>query len=296
MATDAAAVGRDAPQPRGPQVDGARVDGPPVTLAQAIVLGALHGPAELMPISSSGHVALVPWLLGWDWTRADPDVRKAFEVALHAGTAAALLIALRDEVAETVSGLTPRRAAWLALATAPAGLVGLVLERPIERRLGTPAAVAVGMIGGAAAMAVADRRPQERREDDAGWADAVWLGLAQACALYPGISRNGATLTAGRLRRLNRADANQLSRLLALPVIGGASGLKATRLARRGLPRGATPAFAAGAAVSFASTLLCTRAIRQVERDRSLAPYWGYRLALGGLALARSRGARRRGR
>ena len=266
----------------------AGTDAPQISLRVAVALGALHGPAELMPISSSGHVALVPWLLRWDYARADPDVRKAFEVALHAGTAAALLIALRGEVAETLSGLTPRRATWLALATAPAGLVGLVLEGPIERRLGTPATIAIGMISGAAMMAIADRRPQDRREDDARFSDALWLGVAQACALYPGVSRNGATLTAGRLRRFTREDANRLSRLLALPVIGGASGLKTLRLARRGLDRSTVPAFAAGAAVSFVSTLLSTQAIRQVERDRSLAPYWGYRLALGAVALARA--------
>jgi undecaprenyl-diphosphatase len=261
---------------------------PQVTLKEAIALGALHGPAELMPVSSSGHVALVPWLLRWDYAQADPDVRKAFEVALHAGTAAALLIALRREVAETITGMTVARAAWLALATAPAALVGLVLEGPIERRLGTPGTIALGMIGGAAAMGLADRRPQDRREDDAGWADALWLGVAQACALYPGVSRNGATLTAGRLRHFARTDANRLSRLLALPVIGGATGLKSLRLLRRGLPPATAPAFATGAAVSFVSTLISTRAIAQVERDRSLAPYWGYRLALGGLALVRA--------
>jgi undecaprenyl-diphosphatase len=265
--------------------------GPQITLAEAVALGALHGPAELMPISSSGHVSLTPWLLRWDYARADPDVRKAFEVALHAGTAAALLIALRHEVHETIGAMTVARAGWLALATAPAGLVGVVLEGPIERRLGTPGTVAIGMIGGAAAMAIADRRPQERHERDAGWADALWLGLAQACALYPGVSRNGATLTAARLRRFARADANRLSRLLALPVIGGATGLKALRLARRGLPPATAPAFAVGAAVAFVSTLACTRAIRQVERDRSLTPYWGYRLALGALALVRAAGS-----
>jgi undecaprenyl-diphosphatase len=261
---------------------------PQVKLSEAVALGALHGPAELMPISSSGHVALVPWLFNWDYSRADPDVRKAFEVALHAGTAAALLITLRDEVAETVTGLTLERAGWLAVASAPAALVGLLLEGPIERRLGTPATIAAGMIGGAVAMALADRRPQQRSADAAGLGDAVWLGLAQACALYPGVSRNGATLTAGRLLGFARTDANRLSRLLALPVIGGATGLKALRLLRRGLPAGTAPAFAAGAAVSFASTLLSTRVIRQVERDRSLAPYWSYRLALGAVALARA--------
>src|ERR1700742_719561 len=279
------------PEPPTDTADAAGVPerpAPQVTLTEAVALGALHGPAELMPVSSSGHVALVPWLLHWDYAQADADVRKAFEVALHAGTAAALLIALRHEVVDTIPHMTPARAGWLALATAPAALVGLVLEGPIERRLGTPATVAVGMLGGAAAMAVADRRPQARREDDAGWADALWLGLAQACALYPGVSRNGATLTAGRLRHFARTDANRLSRLLALPVIGGATGLKSLRLLRRGLPPATAPAFAAGAAVSFVSTLISTRAIAQVERDRSLAPYWGYRLALGAVALARA--------
>jgi undecaprenyl-diphosphatase len=260
-------------------------DRPQVKLSEAVALGALHGPAELMPISSSGHVALVPWLLHWDYSQADPDVRKAFEVALHAGTAAALLITLRDEIAATVTGLTFARAGWMAVASAPAALVGLVLEGPIERRLGTPATIAAGMIGGAVAMALADREPQQRSTDEAGWADAVWLGLAQACALYPGISRNGATLTAGRVLRFTRSDANRLSWLLALPVIGGATGLKSLRLLRRGLPAGTAPAFAAGAGVSFASTLLSSRVIRRVERDRSLAPYWGYRLALGAIAL-----------
>ncbi len=259
-----------------------------IPLGQAIALGALHGPAELMPVSSSAHVALVPWLLDWDYARADPDLRKAFEVALHAGTAAALLIALRDEVGEIVAGLTAERAAWLALASAPAGLVGLVLEGPIERRLGTPSTIAVGMLGGAAAMALADRAAQTRSRGDAGWTDALVLGLAQACALYPGVSRNGATLTAGRARRFAREDANRLSRLLALPVIGGATGLKLARLARRGLPPGTAVPFAAGAATSFVSTLLSTRVIRKVERDRPLTPYWTYRLALGGVAAARA--------
>ncbi len=261
---------------------------PGIKLSEALALGALHGPAELMPISSSGHVALVPWLLNWDYSRADPDVRKAFEVALHAGTAAALLITMRREVAQTVTAMTGARAGWLVLASAPAALVGLVLEGPIERRLGTPGTIAAGMIGGALAMALADRTPQERSADDAGLIDALWLGVAQACALYPGVSRNGATLTAGRLLRFDRGDANRLSWSLALPVIGGATGLKSLRLLRRGLPAGTAPAFAAGAGVAFASTLLSSRLVRQVVHERSLAPYWGYRLALGTVALARA--------
>src|SRR5690242_13649658 len=86
-----------------------------LSLGQAVALGALHGPAELLPISSSGHIALVPWLLSWDYVNLDSELRKAFEVTLHAGTAAALLITLRDEVGEAVFGLNARRALLIAL-------------------------------------------------------------------------------------------------------------------------------------------------------------------------------------
>src|SRR6201996_993872 len=105
---------------------------------RALLLGALHGPAELMPISSSAHVTVVPYLLGWDYAEADPDLRKAFEVALHAGTALALLVGLRDEEEETIRRMTPALAAQLVVASIPAALVGFTLEKPIERRFGTP--------------------------------------------------------------------------------------------------------------------------------------------------------------
>ncbi len=268
--------------PSRPAVAGARL-----SLAQAIALGALHGPAELLPISSSGHLTLLPWLLDWEYDRLDDELRKSFEVALHAGTAAALLITLRDEVREAVEGLDLRRLMLIALSFAPPAAVGLTLERPIEQRLGTPGTIAVGLIAGGWVMALADRRPQTRTHDQAGAGDALWLGVAQACALVPGVSRNGATLAAARLRRFTREDANRLSRHVALPVIAGATLLKGMRLRRRGLPPQARVAFAAGAGASFASTLGSTWLIRQVERDRSLLPYAGYRIALGTVVLAR---------
>ncbi len=260
-----------------------------LTIGQALALGALHGPAELLPISSSGHVALVPWLLSWDYRLLDGELRKSFEVALHAGTAAALLITLRGEVVEAVGTLDRRRLALIALSFAPPAVAGYALERPIERRLGTPASIAAGLIAGAIAMALADRGPQLRRHEDAGARDALGLGIAQACALVPGVSRNGATLAAARLAGFTRADANRLSRHAALPVIAGATLLKGVRLRRRGLPAHARLPLAAGAAASFASTLGCTWLIRQVERDRSLLPYAAYRIALGIAVLARVR-------
>jgi len=258
-------------------------------LSHALALGALHGPAELMPVSSSAHTTLVPWLLGWSYPDLDPELRKAFEVALHAGTAAALLVGLRDEVADAARGFDRRRLTLVVGSFVPPAIVGYTLERPIERRLGTPPTIAAGLAAGAAAMWIADAlSPQRRGRSEAGVVDALALGLAQACALVPGVSRNGATLTAARARGFRRADANALSRHVALPVIVGATLLKGVRLAKRGLPGGVAGSFAAGIGAAFGSTLLSVRLIRAVERDRSLAPYAAYRLALAALVWARA--------
>jgi undecaprenyl-diphosphatase len=256
-------------------------------LGEAIALGILHGPAELLPISSSGHIALIPWLRGWRYQQLDDELRKSFEVALHAGTAAALLITLRGEVREAASSLSARRLTMIGLSFCPPAVVGYTLERPIESRLGTPASIAAGLLGGALVMARADRVPQTRDDRDAGFADALWLGVAQACALIPGVSRGGATLAAARRRGFTREAANRLSRHAALPVIAGATLLKTARLHRRGVPPGTTLPLAAGAAASFASTLGSTWLIRQVERDRSLLPYALYRIALAGVVAQR---------
>ncbi len=261
-------------------------------LTQALALGLLHGPAELLPISSSGHVVLIPWLLRWRYVQLDDELRKSFEVALHAGTAVALLITLRGEVREAIVDLTLRRVVLQALSFVPPAVAGVNLERTIESRLGTPATTAAGLVAGAGAMAWADRRPQRRGHREAGCADALALGVAQACALVPGVSRNGATLAAARLRGFTRADANVLSRHAALPVIAGATTLKGLRLRRRGLAVGTARPMLAGAAASFVSTLGSTWLIRQVERDRSLSPYALYRLGLAMLVGARLRSER----
>jgi undecaprenyl-diphosphatase len=258
-----------------------------LTVTDALALGLLHGPTELLPISSSGHVTLIPWLLRRPYADiADPEIRKAFEVALHAGTAAALLVALRDEVGEATRGLDSRRLVLLVGSFVPPAVAGYTLERPIERRLGTPPTIAVGLLLGSVAMAAADRwGPTGRERDSAGAVDAVLLGLGQACALVPGASRNGMTLAVARARGFDREDSNVLSRHVALPIIVGASLLKGTRLVRRGLPPGLAARFALGVVASFASTLASVRLIRQVERDRSLLPYAVYRAVLAGVVV-----------
>lgn len=259
-------------------------------LREAITLGALQGPCELLPVSSSAHLSLIPRLRGWRYAGLDPELRKSFEVAVHAGTAVALAWALRGEAASELAGFDRRRAAVVGLSFLPAAAVGYAFERRIESLSGDDRWLAGGLAAGSLAMVAADRRPQERGQGSAGPVDGLLLGLAQAAALVPGVSRNGATLTAARWRRFTRDQANRLSRTVALPVIAGASVLKGVRLARRGVPAGTRVAIAAGAGTSLISTLASKRLIDVVEQDRSLAPYAVYRL---GLAVVAWRSARR---
>jgi undecaprenyl-diphosphatase len=174
----------------------------------------------------------------------------------------------------------------------PPAIAGYAFERQIEERLGGPLATAIGLLAGSLAMVAADRRPQERGPGDATAADGLALGLGQAAALAPGVSRNGATLAAARWRRFTRPHANLLSRTVALPVIVGATLLKGARLRRRGIEPGLGTAMATGVAVSFASTLASQRLIGLVERDRALWPYAAYRAGLAAAVLARLRRGR----
>jgi undecaprenyl-diphosphatase len=220
-------------------------DPPRLSLGQAVALGALHGPAELVPVSSSAHVALLPQLLGWPAARLPGDVRKAFEVALHAGTLVGLV------------ALVPRPSvAFAIVATAPPAVTGFLLEDPIEQRLGGVRATAAGLLAGSALLVAADACATGRRPAaDATAADALALGLAQTLALWPGLSRLGVTVAAARLRGFDREAAFTLGRQAGLPVIAGATGLKAWRLARRGLAPELRAPFAAGAAAALAGTL-----------------------------------------
>lgn len=252
---------------------------PRLTVGQAAALGLLHGPAELLPVSSSAHVGLVPFLLGWRYGELPPEVRKGFEVALHAGT----LVGLARVVPPP-----PLRVALPALL--PAAVVGRLLERPIERRLGGVRATAVGLVAGAAAMVAADRSASGRRRATEATARDGWaLGVAQAVALMPGLSRTGMTLAVARLRGFSRAEAATLSRQVGLPVITGATALKAVRLAQSGLERELRAPFAAGAVAALAGTL----AAAPLRRVTSVWPAAVERVALAGAALIRLGGMRR---
>jgi undecaprenyl-diphosphatase len=262
-------------------------DTPGLSPARAVALGAVQGPAELLPVSSSAHLSLLPWFAGWRWQELDPETRKTFEVALHAGAAAALLIGQRRMIAEELRLFDARRAAVVALSFVPPAIVGYRFERQIEQRLGGPRATAVGLAAGAAAMALADRRPQLRGPGDVRPVDGLALGVAQATALAPGVSRNGATLAAARCRRFTRTHANLLSRTVALPVIVGATLLKGVRLRRRGVEASPGRVMASSVSAPFTSTLASQKLIDLVERDRALWPYAAYRIGLAGAVLYR---------
>jgi undecaprenyl-diphosphatase len=255
---------------------------------QALVLGLVHGPTELLPVSSSAHTTLIPWLAGWSYEEFDPAVRKSFEVALHAGTAAALAIdrcAWPLRIAEGPIDV-------LLLAIVPPALAGYALEGPIERRLGTPISIVAGLLTGAGAMALADRRSGQRGFEQAGRLDGLMLGLAQALALAPGVSRSGATLAVARARSFEPDAARRLSWWVGAPVILGAGALRAQRLMRDGLASDCGVQLAVGAAGSFVSTLLAGRCLRH-RRNDSLTGHAIYRTALAmvvaGTALRRSR-------
>jgi undecaprenyl-diphosphatase len=265
---------------------------------QALALSLVQGPAELFPVSSSAHTTLIPYLLGWPYAELAPELRKSFEVSLHAGAGAALAIEMRAELVQAARGAGPERAALVALSAAPPAIVGFALEGFISRSLAQPRRMAAGLAAGAAVMAIADSRgprsDRGRRRGDLRAADAFALGLGQAAALVPGVSRRGATLAVARARGFARPDADALSWHAALPVIAGASALRGVRLLRRGAPPGSARLLAIGAGGAFASTLASARLLQRAKlAERPLLPYCAYRLLLAAAVEGRARAAQR---
>ncbi len=272
-------------------------------LRHAVALGLIQGPAELLPISSSSHTALIPWLMRWRSAALDVELRRSLDVALHGGTAAALLASGRGSLA---AERPPARS--LVLATAPPAAAGFLLERFIDRKLSSPKTIALGLLAGAAFMGAADGASERgRRARDAGALDGLLLGGAQVLALAPGVSRNGATLAIARARGFGRADAQILSWQVGVPVIAGAAALKAYRETRRGRSRRFRRQLAAGASAAFLSTLVSARVMPAGrmsatggDRPRdtragargsaeALMPYALYRLALALIVIRRLR-------
>lgn len=259
-----------------------------MTSAQGIAYGAVQGLTEFLPVSSSAHLTLLPWFAGWQ----DPGL--GFDVALHVGTLLAVLWYFWRDWWNLAAGAVAGLAGigkdqesgilfWkIVVASVPAAVVGVALEHKAEEAFRAPVLIAAALAALGALLYWGDRRPQGRvRLESIGWADALWIGVAQAAAIVPGVSRSGVTITAARLRGIGREASARFSFLLSTPVIAGAALLKV----RAFLVAAHDPAqlLALGASAFF-GFLAISGLIRYV-RQRSYLPFVLYRFALATLVI-----------
>lgn len=255
-----------------------------LTTSQAVVLGLIQGFSEFLPISSSAHLTLAPWLLGW------PDPGLAFDVALHAGTLLAVLWYFRAQWAALIRAaigivrerrietVEQRRVAFLVVATIPGALAGLALEKIAETAFRNPALIAGAMIVMGVLLWAADRFSRRDRElNGMGWLDAVIIGLAQVLALVPGFSRSGSTITAARVLGFDRDGAAVFSFLMSMPIIAAAALLKLPGM----LGGGVTPPIVAGIVASALSGWLAISFLLRYLGRHSYGVFALYRLLFG---------------
>jgi undecaprenyl-diphosphatase len=232
---------------------------------QALLLGVVQGLTEFLPISSSGHLILVPWVLDFHYLEQHPEFNKAFDVSLHAGTLIAVLVYFRSELLAYGRGFVrtlgtrrvdteDERMAWLiVLATVPAAAIGAAGESTIEDKLGQPWQIAILLIVFGVLLALADRLPERREMAGLGWRGALTIGFAQAVALAPGTSRSGITITAARTLGLTRRAAARFSFLLLAPITFGAVVYESIDLAATGVPPDTLGPFVVGISAAAAS-------------------------------------------
>jgi undecaprenyl-diphosphatase len=267
-----------------------------LSILEAIILGLTQGASEYAPISSSGHLILMPWLFAWPGL-GDPALNKTFDVALHMGTLLGALIYFRDDVRrylvawvrtfrtrqlETVD----ERIAWaLVVGTIPGVLVGVTFERVITEQLSQPVAIAVMLAVFGVVLYAADRLCRARRSfGTIGVRTGLYLGVAQAMALQPGVSRSGITMTAALAIGLDRASAARFSFLLSLPVIAGAGIYKLSDLFREGF-QGYEAQFFWGFVSSAVSGFVVIWFLLRYLKRHSFALFMWYRLAVAALVI-----------
>jgi undecaprenyl-diphosphatase len=269
-----------------------RVELSTVPILHAIVLGLVQGLSEFLPISSSGHLLLVPWLFNWhDFD--DKSIEKAFDVALHLGTLIAvvgyfrkeLVVYVREGVRLVVTREKPvnpeGRLAWLLVLSAiPAAAVGAVAEKTIDDKLGTPGLIAASMLFFALLLWWADRREGKRALETYTPGDAVKVGAAQVLALNPGTSRSGITITAARFLGFDRDSAARASFLMAIPVTAGAVAFKMLKLVKDGVPDGLGVPMIVGIVTAALSGWLAVWGTLRLVRTRSFTPFVIYRIAV----------------
>ena len=262
------------------------------------MLGLVQGVTEFAPVSSSGHLILVPWLFNWTFFLNNPDLNKTFDVALHMGTFVGALVYFWRDItkylaawfrsirARSVRTVDQRLAWFLVIGTIPGAIAGALGEDVIEKHLGQPWLIAVMLAVFGVVLFVVDRQSRTDRElSDLTLRSALFIGVAQAVALQPGVSRSGVTITAGRGIGLDRPSAARFSFLLSLPIILGAGLFKAAHHLRHGLPPGTTGPFLWGTVASAISGFLVIWALMAYLRRRDFAPFVVYRLAMAGLVL-----------
>jgi undecaprenyl-diphosphatase len=253
---------------------------------------------EFAPVSSSGHLILVPWLFHWTFFLRNPDLNKTFDVALHVGTFVGALVYFWRDIARyvlawfrsirrrSVEGIDERLAWFLVIGTIPGAIVGAVGEDLIERKLGQPWLIAVMLAVFGLVLLFVDRSARtDRGLPDLTLRGALFIGLAQAVALQPGVSRSGVTMTAARGIGLDRPSAARFSFLLSLPIIAGAGLFKGAKLLHDGLPPGTAGPFLWGMAASAISGFLVVWGLLAYLRRRDFTPFVVYRLAAAGLVL-----------
>ncbi|MFQ6014318.1 MAG: undecaprenyl-diphosphatase UppP [Anaerolineae bacterium] len=262
-------------------------------MLQALVLGLVQGATEFLPISSSAHLVLVPWLLHW------PDFGLAFDTTLHLGTLVAVVTYFRRDLAELVVAwwaslrertLNPdpqRKLAWLILVgTIPAALLGLLFEDFFEALFSAPLWVAGLLLVTGALLLTSERLSSRHRSmQQIGWLDAVLIGLAQAVAIAPGISRSGATIAMGLFRGLNREVAARYSFLLATPIILAAGLLKLKDLAAPSTPHTQIPPLIVGFVAAAISGYLGIKLLLSYLQQGKLYIFAAYCWAVGAIAL-----------
>ena len=259
----------------------------------AIVLGLVQGLTEFLPVSSSGHLLLVPWLMGWN-DFADVSVEKAFDVALHLGTLIAVVGFFRKDLAKYIQdGLrmvfqrqrpsTPEgRLAWLlVVASIPAALFGAVFGNWVDENLGKPVIIGVSLMVFAVVLAWADRRPGERDFSQMSRRDAGLIGMAQVLALNPGTSRSGISISAARLLGFDRDSAVRFSFLLSIPVTAGAVLVKLTKLLDDGVPDGLALPMLIGIVTAGLSGWLAVAGLLRLIKTQTFNAFVIYRIVAG---------------
>ena len=269
-----------------------------LTDGQALVLGIVQGLTELLPISSSGHLILVPWAADWTYLEQHDRFNQTFDVALHLGTLVAVAAYFWKEIVQLVRAWvrsvgrrriesSDERIAWFVLvATIPAGLAGLLGENVIADHLGEPWQILILLAAGALLLLWADRSPQTRGMEDLGFRNALVMGIAQALALAPGVSRSGITITAGRFMKLDRDGAARFSFYLLLPTVLGAVVLKGlTDVVFGDLPNGWTGPFLVGTLAALGSGLLAIEWLLGYVRRHTYGVFVVYRLVVAAVVL-----------